>query len=63
MPAAMVPAHVWPMEQVPCFAWQVVKLDVDAPHVELPFMRAVAADAELRGLIGELLFEMHYTHK
>ncbi|KAL4430875.1 hypothetical protein ABPG75_006131 [Micractinium tetrahymenae] len=41
----------------------VIKLDVDAPAVELPFMRAIAEDAELRRLIGELHFEMHYTHR
>lgn len=41
----------------------VIKLDIDAAEVELPFMRSIAADAELRGLIGELHFEMHYTHR
>lgn len=44
-------------------ALQVIKLDIDAAEVELPFMRSIAADAELRGLIGELHFEMHYTHR
>lgn len=48
---------------LPLLAWQVIKLDVDAADIELPFMRAIAADAELCGLIGEILFEMHYTHK
>ncbi|KAL4426403.1 hypothetical protein ABPG77_004697 [Micractinium sp. CCAP 211/92] len=41
----------------------VIKLDIDSADVELPFVRAIAADAELRALIGELHFEMHYTHR
>ncbi len=51
------------VERLPFFAWQVIKLDIDSADVELPFVRAIAADAELRALIGELHFEMHYTHR
>lgn len=42
---------------------QVIKLDVDTQSVEIPFMRAVQADADLRSRIGEILFEMHYIHQ
>ncbi|EFN52217.1 hypothetical protein CHLNCDRAFT_54534 [Chlorella variabilis] len=41
----------------------VIKLDVDTQSVEIPFMRAVQADADLRSRIGEILFEMHYIHQ
>lgn len=51
------------VERLPFFVWQVIKLDIDSADVELPFVRAIAADAELRALIGELHFEMHYTHR
>ena len=42
---------------------QVIKLDIDASVVELPFMEAVRTDESLRSLIAEMNFEMHYDHK
>ena len=51
----------------PIYTWraalQAVKLDVDNSPVEMAFMDAVQQDSELRSLIGELMFEMHYTHR
>ena len=36
---------------------------MDNSPVEMAFMDAVQQDSELRSLIGELMVEMHYTHR
>jgi hypothetical protein len=42
---------------------QVVKLDIDNVELEMAFMKEVLEDAQLRSLISEMMFEMHYSHR
>lgn len=42
---------------------QAIKLDIDHAPEEMAFMRALQDDAELRGLVAEMMFEMHYMHE
>lgn len=39
-----------------------LKLDIDDSFLELSFIRRLEGDVELRGLVAELFFEMHYHH-
>lgn len=41
----------------------VVKLDIDNVELEMAFMKEVLEDAQLRSLISEMMFEMHYSHR
>ena len=42
---------------------QAIKLDIDHSPTEMAFMHALRDDAELRGLVSEMMFEMHYMHE
>lgn len=41
----------------------VVKLDIDNSELELAIMKEIERDTELRGMISELMFEMHYNSR
>ncbi|KAL4854373.1 hypothetical protein ACK3TF_004889 [Chlorella vulgaris] len=41
----------------------VVKLDIDHVVFEMAFMQEVVNSRQLRSLISEMMFEMHYSHK
>ncbi len=38
------------------------KLDIDNSPLELELMRQIKRDPVLKGMIGEMMFEMHYDH-
>jgi len=42
---------------------QVVKLDIDNSELEMSIMAEVLRDEELQGMIGEMMFEMHYDSR
>lgn len=39
-----------------------MKLDIDNPALELDIITQVLHDEQLRGLVSEVVFEMHYYH-
>lgn len=51
----------WPM--CSSFCLQVIKLDIDNSDLEMSIMEEVRRDAELKRIIGEMMFEMHYDSR
>ncbi|KAI3432815.1 hypothetical protein D9Q98_010398 [Chlorella vulgaris] len=56
-PIHFIKQHVQPGDFV------AVKLDIDHVEFEMAFLHEVSNSAQLRGLISEMMFEMHYSHK
>jgi hypothetical protein len=42
---------------------QVVKLDIDNSELEMSIMDEIRRDKDLRRILGELMFEMHYDSR
>ena len=45
------------------FCLQVIKLDIDNSELEMSIMEEVRRDEELKRIIGEMMFEMHYDSR